>query len=58
MPWTLPNEQVPALRLEVVDGPADSVGELQDTGDAAQFVVNVGTECFLRLCLVWTDRAC
>jgi serine protease AprX len=55
MPWTLPNEQVPTLRLEVVDGPADSAGELQDTGDAAQFVVNVATECFLRLCLVWTD---
>jgi subtilisin family serine protease len=55
LPWTLPNPREPALRLEVVDGPADANAVLASGGDTRQFVVTVGAGLRLRVCLVWTD---
>lgn len=55
LPWTIPNETVPALRMEFVDGPADPAGVLRTGADSRQFVVNAGADCPLRLCLTWTD---
>jgi subtilisin family serine protease len=55
LPWTIPNQTVPALRLEFVDGPTNPAGVLHSGADSRQFVVNAGADCPLRLCLTWTD---
>lgn len=57
MPWTVPNETVPGMRLEFVDEWEDPGNGFSRVGDARQFLVTVDAGTWLRLCLVWTDPA-
>lgn len=55
LPWTLPNDALPSMRLEYVDDWQAPANPLARVGDARQFLVTVEADTWLRLCLVWTD---
>jgi serine protease AprX len=55
LPWTIPNTATPAMALEFDDRWQDAGAGLLRSGDADQFVFQAGDDCWLRLCLVWTD---
>jgi len=55
LPWTLPNDALPSMRLEYADDWQAPANPLARVGDARQFLVTVEADTWLRLCLVWTD---
>jgi serine protease AprX len=55
LPWTIPNEAVPWMRLEFVDDWQASANAFSRVGDVRQFLMTVEAGTWLRLCLVWTD---
>ena len=55
LPWTIPNASVPAMQLEFVDNWENPADAFSSVGDARQYLVTVGPDSWLRLCLVWTD---
>jgi serine protease AprX len=55
LPWTLPNDALPSMRLEYADDWQAPANPLARVGDARQFLVTAEADTWLRLCLVWTD---
>jgi serine protease AprX len=55
LPWTLPTETLPWMRLQFADDWQAPASAFSRVGDARQFLVTVDADAWLRLCLVWTD---
>lgn len=55
MPWSIPNPQVPDLKLEFVDNWKNQEDQLARTGQRMRYRLSVGTKMHLALCLAYTD---
>ncbi|MCE7979987.1 MAG: flagellar hook-length control protein FliK [Caldilinea sp. CFX5] len=55
MPTTLPNPARPGLKLEFVDTWKNAERQFMRTGQDFQYLVTVGGDELLRICMVWTD---